>query len=88
MDTDEIMNERHMKLGQLSELRRELQKLENLGAGTLQQLRMEAMPTPLGSPYDIDAQKIVDYAEQYQSQQIEAKRIREAITKLAEELGE
>jgi len=82
-----MSTERTMKMGQLAELQEQLRRLENRADGILGNIRLEAMPAPLSGPFDLDAQRIRDYADEFLGVSGEGRRVLAAIDKLKGELG-
>jgi hypothetical protein len=78
---------RLMKLGSLEELRVRFRKLENRASGIISSIQVQTFLAPMSSPLSLDAQKLSDFAGEYQEVFEEGRKLRDAIAKLEDELG-
>ncbi|MCC6679266.1 MAG: hypothetical protein IT445_00035 [Phycisphaeraceae bacterium] len=82
-----MSQERYMKLGMLEDLRRKLRAVEDRAEGIIESLRTATFVAPLSSIFDLDTEKVTNYATELRQVSIEGQRIRSEIQKLEDELG-
>ncbi len=76
---------RLMKQGKLGELRDELRKLENRATGIIESMSIATFVQ--SSPFDLDAQKVLDYADELKKTIDAGNKCQAAIDDLEDELG-
>ena len=80
--------ERHRKLGELAELREKHGQLVHRAEGIIESLNLATYVGPTSTPFALDPDKVVNYANELRDVIREGQQVEQGIEKLKDELGE